>query len=610
MRTIFNILLLSATIVLPNTLQAKSFSPKLMLVGGGLKTCSSMFTKNCDDDAKFLNSLHKTNALYAIDAQKLAIISQAPFWREQRSTVKNALLTSLNKLLPDYTGQHFTKSELRNLWKKHGIKRQIRALTDPEYYQFLDILEIAVTDKQGNRRKESANLASSTHIFSKQIYQSFVQFSAQKAANPPQQPNILVVTASSRDPFEAADFYADVFNKAGANATWLPLDATLQAAWQLAKRTGNLSAACKDLPRLRQHFQGSMAREQVYPDLTAQQFQLCMHPEKLHQAIQNAQGIFINGGDQSLTVKAFKDESGNDYPVLSLIKKRIQANQLIVGGTSAGTAVMAGGNYLNNNTVMISNGRSEAALFRGAKSDQLPEEGCKRAGNCRQDLHADDLTYRSHGGLGLFPWGITDTHFSERGRQGRLAKLLADTSARWAFGVDEATALLVDWPTNTDPQSAVATPATLRVLGQGGVFIVEPTQQSQRFFTHYLTQDDTATLDTTFTTTKPTSTQQHATSTLRFDFAPWKYSLNLDSKGSLKNNDIFYRSNYHDLTMALCITNQATAIGRSQFEGQKITIKVTKPKEATSQFGVVEYRQQKQKYCSYSGYVMDVILEE
>lgn len=610
MRTIFNILLLSATIVLPNTLKAKSFSPKLMLVGGGLKTCSSMFTKNCDDDAKFPSTLHKTNALYSIDAQKITEISQAPFWREQRSTVKNALLTSLNEILPDYTGQYFTKRELRSFWEKQGIKRQIRALTDPEYYQFLDILEVAVTDKGGNRLKESANLASSTHIFSKQIYQSFVQFASQKATNSSKKPNVLVVTASSRDPFEAADFYTDVFNKAGANATWLPLDATLQAAWQLAKRTGDLTAACKDLPSLRQYFQGSMARERVYPDLTAQQFQLCMHPEKLDKIIRNAQGIFINGGDQSLTVKAFKDDSGNDYPVLSLIKKQLQANQLIVGGTSAGTAVMAGGNYLNNNTVMISNGRSEAALFRGAKSDLLPEEGCKRAGNCHQDLHADDLTYRCHGGLGLFPWGITDTHFSERGRQGRLAKLLADTNARWAFGVDEATALLVDWPTNTKPQSSAPTTATLRVLGQSGVFIVEPTQQPQRFLTHYLTQDDTANLDTTFTADKPASTRQQATSTLRFNFAPWKVSLNLDGKSSLSNDDIFYRSNYHDLAMALCLTNQATAVGGSQFEGQKITIKITKSEQATSQFGAVEYRQKKQKYCSYSGYVMDVVLQE
>ena len=40
-------------------------------------------------------------------------------------------------------------------------------------------------------------------------------------------------------------------------------------------------------------------------------------------------------------------------------------------------------------------------------------------------------------GFGFFNYGIIDTHFSQRGRQGRITSLALETGVRFAFGVDE-----------------------------------------------------------------------------------------------------------------------------------------------------------------------------
>ena len=39
----------------------------------------------------------------------------------------------------------------------------------------------------------------------------------------------------------------------------------------------------------------------------------------------------------------------------------------------------------------------------------------------------DDLLYDPLGGLGFFPLGLIDTHFANRGREGRFIRLISDT---------------------------------------------------------------------------------------------------------------------------------------------------------------------------------------
>jgi cyanophycinase len=116
----------------------------------------------------------------------------------------------------------------------------------------------------------------------------------------------------------------------------------------------------------------------------------------------------------------------------------------VIAGTSAGTAVQPV-------DPMVTNGETYEALRDGPVSF---------IGSPPFD---NTLYYNPLGGLGFFEYGLLDSHFSERGRQGRIIRLASDLGIDRAFGVDENTALIV---TNTGTPDV-----NFEVLGQGGVFI-------------------------------------------------------------------------------------------------------------------------------------------
>lgn len=155
-------------------------------------------------------------------------------------------------------------------------------------------------------------------------------------------------------------------------------------------------------------------------------------------------GFFFGGGDQARLIQTFFLSGRQDSPALAAIRNRFAAGA-VVAGSSAGTAVQAG-------VPMITGGESYDALRYGSYGTPSAS-------------HPDDLTYDALGGFNLFRVGLLDTHFAERGRQGRLARLAADRNVKLAFGVDENTALVV---TNADTASA-----NMTVLGTGGVTILD-----------------------------------------------------------------------------------------------------------------------------------------
>ena len=155
-------------------------------------------------------------------------------------------------------------------------------------------------------------------------------------------------------------------------------------------------------------------------------------------------GFFFGGGDQSRLVTCFFLSNRQDSPALAAIKTKY-AGGAVVSGSSAGTAIQ-------NAAPMVTGGESYNALRYGSYTSINPN-------------YPDDLSYDSLGGFGLFKYGLIDTHFSERGRQGRIVRLASDTSKTMAYGVDENTALVV-----TD---ADTTSANMQVIGQNGVFIFD-----------------------------------------------------------------------------------------------------------------------------------------
>jgi cyanophycinase len=166
--------------------------------------------------------------------------------------------------------------------------------------------------------------------------------------------------------------------------------------------------------------------------------------------ISSRNAFIFTGGDQSFITECFFNEnvatqSRTDTALIRSLRDQFTKGA-VIAGTSAGTAVQPG-------TEMITNGESYEGLRDGSNS---------LIGSPPFD---NTLYYNPLGGLGFFNYGILDSHFSERGRQGRIIRLASDLGIDTAFGVDENTALVV---TDTDTEDV-----NFKVLGQNGVFIAD-----------------------------------------------------------------------------------------------------------------------------------------
>jgi len=544
-----------------------------------------MAIKNCEFnnlEEKTQLKTGKQTSYYQINQKTINLFKK--YWPEAFSKTNQQaifnILQTINKQEKDHL---LSKAQLKLLYKKYDENNIINKLNDAQYYFLLDALEQPVINENTEQRlTERVNLSRSSNTFSTEIYHQFIELAQQNSGK--KRPNILVITASARDPFEAVDFYQTVFSQAGGNTRWLPLDATLNT---LLQQTGERQQICQQLSATRLKVQGSFHREYVYPDLADIQRQACLSPQRIFDEIEQADGIFINGGDQSLTLKAFVNKDGSDSQALTKIKDKLANNGLVIGGTSAGTAVMSGGVFNKTPVVMITNGQSNTAIVRGAKKDVLPMEGCQKSNSCQQNVLNDDLTYNASGGLGVFDWGILDTHFSERGRQGRLAQLALDTNTQFAFGVDESTALLVSNINSTKP--------TFEVVGQSGVFMVENNSgvlPINSVLTHYLTRGDILTFNNN--------------NQLSIQYTSWKQAINESAELPENIDDIFYRKRYQQSAELLCRTNNVLISGESHWKNNDTQITIEKQHDAKSHFGVLTRKGSAVNYCSYQNYLMSM----
>ena len=127
-----------------------------------------------------------------------------------------------------------------------------------------------------------------------------------------------------------------------------------------------------------------------------------MKPESV-EAIEKATGIFFTGGDQ-LHITSLMGSTDLQRMILERSKK-----DLLVGGTSAGAAMMG-------NSMIVS-----------GESDENPRNGAVEMAP----------------GTDLIVGCIVDTHFSQRGRHGRLLTAVAHFPQDLGFGIDENTAMIV-----------------------------------------------------------------------------------------------------------------------------------------------------------------------
>ena len=136
--------------------------------------------------------------------------------------------------------------------------------------------------------------------------------------------------------------------------------------------------------------------------------------------LEQATGIFFTGGDQ-LHVTALIGGSVMDGLLHELYEKGV-----VIGGTSAGAAMM--GN----------------SMFISGSGDETPRFGNMQLGP----------------GVEFLLGGMLDTHFSQRGRHGRLLTAVAHYPHDLGIGIDENTALVVR-------------DGVFEVIGKGAVTVID-----------------------------------------------------------------------------------------------------------------------------------------
>ena len=177
-----------------------------------------------------------------------------------------------------------------------------------------------------------------------------------------------------------------------------------------------------------------------------------MDPAYAHQ-VDSATGIWFTGGDQSRVTQVLLDT-----PLLAAMKARYRAGA-VIGGTSAGAAIMSDSMLTGNQILPDSTG------YYG---DEFP--AIQRG------------VIEVVAGLGFLHGAIVDQHFIRRERSNRLLSVILERPTLLGVGIDEGTALEVE-PDGSwlvlgasavliyDARQAVVTAATRPGLGAVGIRI-------------------------------------------------------------------------------------------------------------------------------------------
>lgn len=480
---------------------------------------------------------------FLVDTDSIAALQndESIVWDEQNRADLVSVLTSL--LGSQEQQSYATKADFKIAFTSVYLNEDGSAL-NPTYtlgsdvwealepalqYQLLRQLVNPLADEP--RPLERVALDESTSQEAVDIIETFVDLAK---GDSDKTPTILVMTSSSNNSYDAVDFYTEIFNQAGANAQWFPVD----RAYQEAQSSGR----CDLLPIYHGLYANHPHLDALYPDYALVHQNACENPASLLAMIESADALFINGGGQRRTLDALmplvSEGVREDSDVMALIRQRFVAGELLVGGTSAGTAVQGGGSLYNDGFTipMIDGGSAHDVLVDGYDSGIAVFEG----------------------GLGLFDYGITDTHFSERARETRLVKLAQQSGVRFGFGVDETTALIV----RQEQNAAGVERAHLGVTGAGGVFITDlgsTTQLSaddqplamEGVVTHYLTEGDKAIF------------LPHA-GAFDFNLADGKVEVALDTQHApVTNGDVLYEDNYREMATTMAAQGAPDAIGTS-----------------------------------------------
>lgn len=395
--------------------------PHLLLAGGAVPVCADFSPAACVAGRV---PPHSDASRHRLDASGIERLAKA-WWHPHRSQARERIVTALRRW-------HARVGEIELDAEQLPV---MAAAGDPQWAQAW--AELAAFEQSRVRDalefvagQDRVALADSRPDSGAAIYREFVAMA--RLVSGRERPRLLISTASSRDPYAAIGFYLALFEQAGAEVRWLPLDLALAAA------QSDPTARCGHLDTLRGERWGAQDRARLYPGPAAELEAACRDPRRLGRLLDWADGLFLNGGDQSFTRAAWHLPDGQPSAALRQLRARLGAGTLVLGGTSAGSAVQAA-----STGPMLVSGSPGPPKSPMSLSSLPPDPDCARAEAC-EHIDPDALLYHPGGGLGAFVPGIVDTHFFERGREERLARLLLASGAQLGIGIDENTALRVD----------------------------------------------------------------------------------------------------------------------------------------------------------------------
>nr|WP_295771662.1 hypothetical protein [Rhodoferax sp.] len=436
---------------------------------------------------------------YSLSASGIAAIRTlpAPLFDQQKKQVLLAHLGSLVQQPVSHAGLSWQAVEQL---LPEALLRGDQRLTLAEGA----VLRSALVDRSTApvaRKLQGRSTLFSSNAASVAISESFV--AAARAANGGKKPLIGVVTASAEPhPFVDHDINMFALASAGADVVYLPLEGGYRQALD-AQDCANVRYyydryTNSNPPRPVYH------ADLLYPDLSALQQRLCANNAALLNAtLERLNGIYFSGGDQTRHLESLlTEDSSGHYTVpsaqLAILQRRHAQGQLVVAGTSAGNHFQGGGLWRGKPVPMVGGGDSYDALKAGFAIGEGSAAAASELGKPGDSIAYAPIVY-PHGGLGVFRFGVLDSHFSKRTREGRLVRAVSDSGMDYGFGVDENTALKVS--------QADATGTThFSVVGAGGVFIVDvrgakASADADRHFLiagarlHYLLPGDRASID-------------------------------------------------------------------------------------------------------------------
>ena len=478
-----------------------------IVIGGGLNNCTSSdgWAGGKWALANWATILREDPAFQGMDAEAVQFERRSPVqdWRYRLSAhalerllaapapllgdAMRRVLTCLREQEDDETELSFAALQQR-VASAHGAVCPAGELSASDWAVLRSVL--VVTPAAAHRQQELRSVAFLSDPHSRQIYRAVVAAACQ--AGQCDRPRIGVLTSASEDPFADADIHVSALRSAGADSVYIPLN----GGWRQAMDTG-----CPDWLDQSYEWYAHQGSEFVhahsvlrYPDHAAWQRALAERQgAPMLALLQSLDGLFLAGGDQARHLEALASRvpgttAYDPSPELRLISERHAEGRLVVAGTSAGNHIQGGGMWCNRPVPMIAGGDSYPAL----------QAGFRQAMGARQEAPVAPTLY-AHGGLGTFPYGLLDSHFSQRCREGRLLVACVHSLVHYGFGIDENTALLVCQP---DALGKV----TMRVMGEHGVWVVDlrgctpvisvdAGLQVSGVRTHYLRDGDTLVLD-------------------------------------------------------------------------------------------------------------------